>query len=40
LSVNVKYDGGFIAVSRRKPKKIEEAEARIIDQSRFAPTLS
>jgi len=27
-------------VFRRKPKKIEEAEARIINQSRFAPTLS
>jgi hypothetical protein len=40
LSINLKYDGGFIAASRRKPKKIEEAEARIINQSRFEPTLS
>jgi hypothetical protein len=35
-----KYDGGFTAMFRRKPKKIEEAEAKIIDQSRSAPTLS
>jgi hypothetical protein len=40
LSKNVKYDGGSTAIFRRKPKKIEEAEARIINQSRFAPTLS
>ena len=40
LSRNVKYDGGFTAISRRKPKKIEVAEAKTMNQSRSAPTLS
>ena len=39
LSRNLKYDGEFTAIFRRKPKKMEEAEANIIDQSRSAPTL-
>jgi hypothetical protein len=40
LSKKVKYDGGFTAMFRRKPKKIVQAVARIINQSRPAPTLS
>jgi hypothetical protein len=34
----VKYDGGLTAIFRRKPKKIEEADASIINQSRSEPT--
>jgi hypothetical protein len=29
LSEKRKYDGGFTAIFKRKPKKIEEAAARI-----------
>jgi hypothetical protein len=29
LSNNLKYEGGFTAMFRRKPKKIEEPEANI-----------
>jgi hypothetical protein len=29
LSNSLKYDGGFTAILRRKPKKIEEAEVKI-----------
>jgi hypothetical protein len=38
LSKNVKYDGGFTPIFRRKPKKIVHAAARIMNQSRSAPT--
>ena len=38
LSKNVKYDGGFTAIFRRKPKKIVHPAARIMNQSRSAPT--
>jgi hypothetical protein len=40
LSKNVKYDGGSTAIFRRKPKKIEEAEANIWGQRKVTPTLS
>jgi hypothetical protein len=38
LSKNVKYDGGFTAILRRKPKKIVHPAARIMNQSMSAPT--
>jgi hypothetical protein len=39
LSEKEKYDGGFTAIFKRKPQKIEEAAINTIDQSRLEATL-